>query len=339
MNRISRREALRITAVAGVSATLGGGLIKALLREAALHRVRETRIQLGTLVSITVLHPDAAAARWMVTDTFDEIERLENLLSRYRPTTPIAQLNRDGVIRNAPAEVLEVITTALNYSVLTRGAFDISIAPVLNLYRASFARTGAPPASTELQRARELVGYNGIRIDGSDIAFARAGMSLTLDGIAKGYVVDRAAQLLRNCGADQVLVGASGDMASLGSGEPEDAWGIAIQSPREERRFLGVLKLRGDSIATSGDYFEYFTPDKRYHHIIDPGTGDSPLRTSAVTIVAPKAVDADALATAVMVLGPEDGLALLDRLDRAEGMIVTKEQAILRSGRLRNYQA
>jgi thiamine biosynthesis lipoprotein len=333
MNRIGRREALKITAVAGVSAVLGGGLLRDLLRAGSLHRVRETRIQLGTLVAITALHPDAPTARRMVTDAFAEIERLEGLLSRYRPATPVARLNRDGVIRSAPVEVLEVIRAALRYGSLTRGAFDITVAPVLDLYRSSFARAGGPPSPDELQRARALVGYAAVRIDGSDIAFARPGMSITLDGIAKGYIVDRVVEVLRTSGAEQVLVGASGDMASLGDSVTADGWEIAIQHPREERRLLGVVRLRGESIATSGDYFEFFTPNKRFHHIIDPGTGESPLDTSAVTVVTPRAVDADALATAVMVLGPRAGLELLNRLEGVAGMIVTKDQQIVQSRR------
>ena len=131
---LPRRQVLRITATVGASAILGGGLLRAALGRAELHRVRQTRTQMGTLVTITAVHPDAEAAQMMVADTFDEIERLESLLSRHRVGTPVWSLNETGVVRAPPPEVLEVVQKGLDYSALTAGAFDITIAPLLNLY-------------------------------------------------------------------------------------------------------------------------------------------------------------------------------------------------------------
>jgi thiamine biosynthesis lipoprotein len=156
-------------------------------------------------------------------------------------------------------------------------------------------------------------------------------MSVTLDGIAKGYIVDRAVGVLKEKGAERVLVDAGGDLGSASNTSQDAEWKVAVQDPRNESGSIGTLHLRDQSVATSGDYFQYFTEDKRLHHIIDPRTGRSPEHTSAVTVVAPTAMDADALSTAVMVLGPPDGLRLLNKLENVEGLIVTKEQDILRS--------
>ena len=336
---LPRRQALRITATVGVSAVLGGGLLRAALERAGLHRVRQTRTQMGTLVTISAVHPDAEAARMMVASTFDEIERLESLLSRHRVGTPVWSLNETGVVRAPPRELLEVVRKGIDYWALTAGAFDMTIAPLLNLYYSSFAETGVAPPREEIQRALALVGSEHVRVSDGEIAFEKAGMAVTLDGIAKGYIVDRAVEVLRKRGAERVLVNAGGDMASAGEGLGGDAWRIALQDPRVPDGSLGVVRLQGESVATSGDYMQFLTPDMTLHHILDPRTGSSPEHTSGVSVVAPSAMAADALSTATLVLGPGEGMELLDRLDGIEGMIITKDQTVLRSRGLGRYTA
>jgi thiamine biosynthesis lipoprotein len=299
--------------------------------------VREIRDQMGTLVTISAVHPDRDAARVMVTDTFDEIERLESLLSRHREGTPVWTLNAFGVLPAPPSEVLEVVRKGLEYSELTDGAFDVTVAPLLNLYSASFSETGVAPFSEDVGRALALVGYRHVRVSDREIAFGKAGMAVTLDGIAKGYIVDRAVEVLQERGAERVLVNAGGDMASAGESLGGEAWQIGLQDPRAANGSLGTVQLRGESVASSGDYVQYLTPDMGLHHILDPRTGLSPEHTSGVSVVASSAMIADALSTAALVLGPHEGMDLLDRLDGIEGMIVTKDQTILRSRGLSRY--
>ena len=339
VRNLPRRQVLRITAAVGASAIFGGGLIRAALERAGLHRVRQTRTQMGTLVTISAVHPDEAAARAMVVATFDEMERLEGLLSRHRTGTPIWSLNETGVVHAPPREVLDVVSTGLDYSTLTGGAFDITIAPLLNLYNSSFSQTGVAPSQDDVRRALALVGSQHVRASEREIAFEMPGMAVTLDGIAKGYIVDRAVEVLGQRGAERVLVNAGGDMASAGEPLESDAWRIGLQDPRVAKGSLGTLRLRGESVATSGDYVQYLTPDMSLHHIIDPRTGSSPAHTSGVSVVAPSAMVADALSTATLVLGPGEGMDLLDRLDGIEGMIVAKDQSILRSRGLSRYTA
>ena len=335
--RLTRQQFLKITGVAGVSAAFGGALVRELLRQAELHRVRDTRVQMGTVVTVSVVHPDLAAARRMVTETFAEMERLEGMLSRHRDGTMVSRLNRDGIVRGVSPEVVHVIDRALEYSALTRGAFDITVAPLLNLYKSSFATTGAPPPETEVTRALALVDYRNVRLEDGVVEFDERGMAVTLDGIAKGYIVDRAVAVLREGGVEKILIDAGGDMATAGERARGEGWRVAIQHPRDEAGDLGILRLRGESVATSGDYIQHFTEDRLFHHILDPRTGNSPVHTSSVTVVTPTAMESDALSTAIFVLGPQDGLRLLNRLDGVEGMIVTKQQDVLTSDGLSYY--
>jgi len=323
---VSRRQALRITAVAGLSTVLGAGLVADVVRRMGLHRVRESRTRMGTVVTITVVHPDPDVARGMVRSAFDEMARLEALLSRHRPDTPVAALNRTGALRAAPAELLEVLASARRYAELTGGAFDITVAPLLELYGATFARGTTPPSAARVERALALVDHRGVEVDGSTVRLTRPGMAVTLDGIAKGYVVDRTIAVMTAEGADRVLVNAGGDMATAGEGSRDEPWTVSVQDPDDERLYVDLLRLDGTSVATSGDYMRTFTEDRRFHHIVDPRTGYSPQETSSVTVLAATAMDADALSTTGLVLGPRRAVDLLESLDDVEGMIVTKDR-------------
>ena len=334
---MDRRQALRITAVAGAAVALGGGLVSGILRSAGLHRVRETRTRMGTVVTITVVHPEVDAARRMVSASFAEMERLESLLSRHRPDTPVARLNEVGSLVEAPPELVEVVERAQTYSAITDGAFDITIEPLLDLYGRWFASAEAAPSGEDVRAVLKLVDYRGVRVQGHSIQLADPRMSITLDGIAKGYIVDRTIDVLVAGGAERVMVNAGGDMASAGDGSVDDPWTVSIQDPHDEGRYVELVRLGGDCIATSGDYMRTFTEDRRFHHIIDPRTGYSPTLTSSVSVVASNAMDADALSTAVLVLGPVKGLDLLEELDGVEGVIVTKTRQQVRTSGMRRH--
>ena len=286
---------------------------------------------MGTLVQVRVVHPEAARARELAAAAFDEIDRLEAVFSGYRPDTSVSRLNRDGVLSDPPPELVAVVRRALHFAELTGGAFDPTVAPLMELYRSSFAEIDAPPAETDVMHARSLVGYRRVRLDAAGIAFAGPGMSVSLDGIAKGYILDRVVAQVTAAGAAGVLADGGGDV-SAGEGEVAGTgWPVGVEHPREPGTMLGTIEVRHQGVATSGDYMRAYTDDLRHHHIVDPRTGASPGHTSAATVVAPSAMDADALATAAMVLGPVHGIELLERVDGAEGIIVTRELDLVRS--------
>lgn len=323
---IGRRDAIRITAVAGISAAFAGTIGLDLLGRLGLHRLSETRSRMGTVVTLTMIHPDPAEGRAMIGAAFAEMDRLEAILSRHRASTAVGRLNATGHIDAPPTELLDVLGQARSCAEASVGAFDVTILPLLTLYERSFA-AGGPPAEAEIEATRALVDHRALDFDADRAMLAGPGMAITLDGVAKGYIVDRTVELLAARGSERVLVDAGGDMASAGRGVRRDPWTVAIQDPHRERDLAGFVRLGGESIATSGDYMRSFTQDRRYNHIIDPRTGRSPERVSSVSVVAPTAMQADALSTAAMVLGPTDGLALLERTPDVEGMIIDKDGA------------
>lgn len=286
---------------------------------------------MGTLVNVTVVDGEAARAHELTDVAFTEIDRLEAIFSRHRSDTPLSRLNRDGVLDHPPAELAMVMRRALHFSELTGGAFDPTVAPLMEVYRASFAETAAPPPAATVEDALSRVGYRYIRLDPAGIALERPGMSVSLDGIAKGYILDRVVELVSDAGAAGVMADGGGDIAA-GEGEVAGSgWPVGIQHPRDPASILAVIEVRHQGVATSGDYMRAQTADRRFHHIVDPRTGTSPGHTSAATVVAPSAMDADALSTAALVLGPVDGLQLLEQLDGIEGLVVTKELDVVRS--------
>jgi len=323
--KLGRREALRITAVAGASLAVGGGFVADLLRQARLRRVSETRSRMGTVVTISLVHPEADTARRMVSAAFAEIDRLEGLLSRHRADTPLGRLNKTGRLDAPPAELLDVLRRAEDYSQRTEGAFDVTVAPLLRLYERSFGDEGRVPTDAEVAAAQRLVDYRALRVEEEAVVLDDPRMSVTLDGIAKGFIVDRTIGVLVGAGAERVMVNAGGDVATAGAGSEADPWTMGLQDPHDPTSYVGLVRLGGDCIATSGDYVGSFSEDRVNHHIIDPRTGRSPTETSSVSVVASTAMDADVMSTAVLVLGSEPGVAFLEKIPGVEGLIVTKD--------------
>jgi thiamine biosynthesis lipoprotein len=175
------------------------------------------------------------------------------------------------------------------------------------------------------------VDFRAVRLVGEGVAFEMPGMALTLDGIAKGFVVDRTVDTLVAGGADRVMVNAGGDIATGGSRSTSEPWTFAVQDPGDERRAAGLVQVGGGAIATSGDYLRSFSTDRAHHHILDPRTGRSPEEVSAVSVLAPDAMRADALSTALMVLGCGEGMRLVEATQGVEGMIIDKQGTRTRS--------
>ena len=212
---------------------------------------------------------------------------------------------------------------------LSRGAFDITVKPVLEVYDRAFDRWERVPTESEIDSVRTALGFERVTVEGQTITLA-PGTRLDLGGLAKGYIIDRAVTALRRAGISDGLVDAGGDIRAFGSnnGEP---WRIALQNPRDPADFLAVIELTDRSVTTSGDYERYFDPEREYHHIIDPRTGRSATVLISATIVADLALDADALSTSVFVLGPDEGLALVEELAGIEALLITRDREIITS--------
>jgi len=326
--RPGRRDLLRILAVGGAAAAswkLG------LFGRSAAGPVRRSRVLMGTTVNLTVVGDDRAAAENAVDVTLGRMARLEALLSRYRDDSEVARLNLTGRVDNASSALLDVLRLAERVSRLGDGAFDITIQPVLDLYRARDTGGGRLPAAASIERALALVGHRNVRIDGTTVTLDRNGARITLDGIGKGYVVDRGVDTLKEHGFPDVFVEAGGDLVAGGQKRGGSPWRVGIRGPRPGLALLAAFDAQNKAVATSGDYMQPFTEDYAQHHILDPRTGTSAPETASATVVAADAATADALATLVMVLGPRRGRELLEEQADCEGYLVSKSLEITRT--------
>ncbi len=321
---MNRRDFVRFSAIGAGVLALGGLGVKELIEAGAVTEYSETRPLLGTFITIKLIETDASAARANIEDSFAEIERLSAILSRHDPGSELSRLNSTGRVSGASNELLSVVERALSVSALTGGAFDVSVLPLLSLYSDSFADGGSPPSEKSIEATKELVDYRRIEIKDRNITLAAPGMGLTLDGMAKGYIVDQAAASLRSRGLSRVLVAASGDMSLRGMRQDGEAWKIGVTHPRALAGYYEVFQTSNDSIATSGDYENAFTPDFSWHHIIDPRLGHSPREVASATVIAADTAYADALATSAMVLGVTDAIALFETLPGVQALLIDK---------------
>jgi thiamine biosynthesis lipoprotein len=280
---------------------------------------------MGTDGSVQVSAPDPDTARRMIQAAVTEINRAEMLMSAYRPDSEVSRLNRWGAeeqVRLSP-DTLSVLNSAMEFWRLTGGAFDITYAPLRSVWREA-VDWGRPPDEAELAAVLATVGCEKLVLEGDAARFATSGMQVDLGGIAKGYALDIAARALKEAGARAGIVDIGGDMNLLGRPATGGSWHVQVRwppgLPGEERI---ILRATDCAITTSGDYERGFKiGDRWFSHIIDPRTGRPVVDVPSVTVVAPDATTADALATALSVLGVEEGIALVDSLDRVECMIM-----------------
>jgi thiamine biosynthesis lipoprotein len=256
------------------------------------------------------------------------MERLIALLDHRRPDAALARLNRDGRLDGAPPALTELLQQAIAYGELTGGAFDVTIKPLADALRSGNLASGSL-ASGAREALRARVDYRQIAVEGESIRLAIPGAAVTLDGIAKGRVIDEGIAALRQHGFDDILVEAGGDLRAVGVRSDGAAWQVGIAHPRRPAGdLLARLALSGAAAATSGDYMNHVAADFSEHHILDPQTGHSPRDLASVTVVAPTALQADALATALMVLGSQAGLSLAEGMEGVEAVLVTKQMHV-----------
>ena len=279
--------------------------------------VTETRFLMDTLVTVTVQGLPEADARAAAAAAFGAMEAVDREMAR-REGTPLWELNRAGGGPVGPA-TRGVLEAALAWARRTRGAFDPTVGRLLDLWDIP-SGPHPPPSPDEVGGALDRVGWDRVRLGPAGVDLG--GTEVDLGGIAKGYAIDRAAEALRARGARDFIVNAGGDLYVAGS-RGDRPWRIGIQHPRGPQEFLRVVAPVEGALVTSGDYERFYEWDgERIHHILDPRTGYPARGCRSVTVWAPTAVDADALATAAFVLGPEDGLALLEGQPGVEGLLV-----------------
>lgn len=281
--------------------------------------VRRSQIALGTVVEIQVRGMAVDQADRAVTAAFQEIHRVETLLQD-------AASFKAGPIWAGP-EVDWLLGQCNHFWHLSAGAFDCAIGPLVDAWGFN-TPSPALPAPGDLVLALEQSGWQDLRAMPGGTWEAARPVSLAFGAIGKGYAVDRALAVLQEHGVGEALVNAGGDLSALGG-----SWSAGIQHPRHPGQLVAQFELVDQAAATSGDYEQFFIQDgRRYHHILDPRTGDPPGELQSVTVLAPSCTEADALATLVFVLGV-DGLALVERLPGIEAYLVTANgEAVVSSG-------
>jgi len=299
----------------------------------------DTRPMMGTGVSVHLWHENAEEGMSVVEEIFAEVARIDGLMSTYIAGSEISEINRsaaDGPVA-AGDELINLILRSLDISVLTHGAFDITYESVGQYY--DFRERRRPDAAT-IQEGLERIDYRLVEVDrlAGTVRFLEPGVRINLGGIAKGYAVERAVNLLRSRGIRHAIVTAGGDSRLLGDrrGQP---FMVGIRDPRNEGEVALTMPLEDEAISTSGDYERYFEENGiRYHHIIQPTTGEPASGVRSATIVGPDAVLTDALSTSVFVLGVDRGLRLIATLPDYEGIVIDAEGRLFYSDGLQPPQ-
>ncbi len=310
--------------------------------DADTYKVSQIRPAMGSFVAITALHASQGLAEEVIGVAFAEMDRLIGLLNRFDAASALSYLNDTGSIEDAPPEMVEVVARGLGYHGISGGAFDITVKPLVDLFRdASTYEAVGNPSDRELEEMLAVIGPQHIDLRGRDIRFKRTGAGITLDGIGKGYIVDRIAETILSHGATRFLINAGGDIRTSGTRGDDRPWTIAVRDPDDPApswesaawssgddpngKFPDAIELVDGAVATSGSYEVYFDRERLSHHIVRGTSGRSPNCAMSVTVTAPTTMEADALATAVFVLGPQQGTRLIDARPGCECLTIGRD--------------
>ncbi len=255
------------------------------------------------------------------------LEFLEAMMSTYRPESEISQINNGEKLESYPEELLDVLRRALDVSTRTDGAFDITVKPLVKLWKSS-TKAGHLPTETEITDAMESVGYGKVNVtDEGVLELSQPGVMLDLGGIAKGYFADEAVLILRKAGATKCLVDCGGDISAYNDLDGEHGaipFRVGVKNPLDKESILAVLELGYGAVVTSGNYERYYEiGGTRYCHIFDPRTGQPVENMLSVTLVASNGLYADAFATAVFVMGPEAAREFVEERSWLEAVIIS----------------
>jgi FAD:protein FMN transferase len=318
-------QTARRRAVRTVAAAAGLPLMIAAVRATAPagQLVRWQGEVLGAVSELALWHTDAAAARRAILRVRGEIARYERIFSLYRPDSEISRLNAGGALARPSPELRTLVEASQRFSVLSGGAFDISVQPLWRLYEAHFwSKSDVQHDILARARdvARDLVDFRNIDIGAARIAFARAGMGITLNSLAQGFITDAAADLLRNEGFDSAVIDL-GEFRTIGRHPDGHPWRIGIRNGLTGRDLARTVELEDTALAVSGGYGTTFEPTGRFNHIFDPHTGDSANGLVDVAVTGPRATIANGLSTAICVAGEARAAALLAAFPGTRAMV------------------
>lgn len=307
------------------------------------HVVSRTHQTMGSLVEITAWTTDDASATAAFEHAFREFDRLDAMLTVWKPDSDVSRINaaagRSPV--TVSGETLEVLGIAHDVSTWTRGKFDITFGALADIWKFDHDQDNTIPTRSQIDERLPLVDYQQVMVDraGGTAYIAKAGMRIHLGGIGKGYAVDRGVALLKQRGLRDFMIQFGGDLYVAGR-NGDKPWTLGIADPRGTHDAFATVDMTDGTFSTSGDYERTFVKDGvRYHHIIDPDRGEPARQCRSVTLVSNRAVIADAVAKGVFILGPTEGMALIEQLPDVEGVIVGADNRVLVSSGLRGRVA
>ncbi|MDW7776519.1 MAG: FAD:protein FMN transferase [Methanosarcinales archaeon] len=297
--------------------------------------ISQSRQMMGTIVTIEIIGT-STDSQDAINSAFNEIDRIEGLMSTYDPKSEISILNIEGKISNTSEDFIYVIERSIYYGDISNGAFDITIKPILDLWKNKI-NAGEFPTGQDINETLLLVNYSNISITDNTVSFKIEGMSITVDGIAKGYAVDKAVVALKKSGYESGFVNAGGDGMYFGKKPDGTKWKVGLRNPENKSESLVVMEISDMAVATSGNYERYFNESARLSHISDPRTGYSSEGLMSATVIANSAMEADSLATAVFVLGPDNGLEIIEKTKNTECFLITPDGQIVKSSGFDSY--
>lgn len=283
--------------------------------------IQRHHLAMGTVVTLSLYGDEQTADAWFDLATA-EIDRIDSLLSSYGPDSEVSRVNRlapSGPLAGGP-ELLQVLTRSLDLTRRTGGAVDVSLGALTSLW--GFPDATRPPAAVAVDSARRHAGHRLLELRGDSVAFLDPGLSLDLGAAAKGYCVDRAVAVLVAAGVEAGVVEAGGDIRYWGTKPNGAPWRFGVQHPRAAEQLIVVDDLGTAALATSGDYEQFYVIDgQRYHHLLDPSTGRPAVGAVSATAWAATAMDADLLATAFFVMGPEAAISWAEAEPGVEALV------------------
>jgi thiamine biosynthesis lipoprotein len=286
----------------------------------------ESRVAMGCTCTVRVCGGEEAVRRAAAAAALDEVDRLDRLMSHYRPDSPLSRLNREAARGPVavPPELVDVLDVCLRWSRESDGAFDVTVGPLMRAW-GFFQDEGRVPGKEELVRALEVVGHRHVLLDrnAATVRFDRAGVELDLGGIGKGYALDRAVAVLRGRGVASALVNLGGSSVyGLGAPPSGTGWEIGIEDPLDPSRIATTVSLRERALSVSGGYGRSFEEDGvAWVHVLDSRTGRPVRGVLSVAVLSESGTDGDALDNVLFVLGPEGGRPRLGRAKSAEALV------------------
>ena len=287
------------------------------------HKLVVDRRAMSTRVSVAAIHHSRHLLEDAAGCAYDEMDRLIGLLNRFDSTSAVGVLNTEGRLSGAPPELVALLERSAAVFEASGGAFDVTVQPLVDLLHGSEGLAdGEPPDASAWREALDRVGADAVKVTEGGVTLDRDGMGITLDGIAKGYIVDAMAAVLEAHGIDRFLIDAGGDIRASGRREDGHGWLIAVRDPRHGGILPAGLRLTGGAVATSGGYEARYDPEGSWHHIVNSRSGRSPTDVLSATVVGPNVYASDALATAALVMSPREGVRFMDSLPGFECMVI-----------------